>query len=162
MPFHALVDTQPFAKLRWRRAVVLSGGVGAVELIGGAGSVEMIEGLSDTALFKQKLARLVIIGDAGLLHQHAYGAVGDLVVDEQDIDHLVVFHPAQLDHGGRADHVEEHLLRGATLHTRAAGNEFRAGEDLYGKVRGGGDGRAGIADDTTCGNGVPAATLKRR
>jgi len=47
MPFHALADTQPFAKPALCPDIAYQ-----AMLSGGVGAVEMIEGFFDTALFK--------------------------------------------------------------------------------------------------------------
>src|ERR1700744_6111503 len=143
----------PMTTIGWLRRFM-------VRLCSGVAGFEVVEGFSDAAVVEQQGAGRCVIGDDGLFHEHAYGAVRDLVIDEQDIDHLVVFHVAQLYHGGGADHIEEHLLRGAAFHAGAAGDEFRSGEDFDSIVRDGGDGRSRVADDTAGEDAVMAAGLK--
>ena len=72
--------------------------------------------------------------EMALLQSRDYSMGLSAVVGELHVDHAVAFHPAQNDHGRGGDHVEDEFLCGATLHTGAAGDEFRTDDHFDGMV----------------------------
>ena len=86
--------------------------------------------------------------------QEAVPVVEKSSIDEFYMDHFVVFHTAELDHGCGADHIKNHFLGSGTFHSGAAGNEFRSGDYFYRKNRLSGNWRGWITDNATCSDAV--------
>ena len=95
----------------------------------------MVEGLFHASVFQELFFRDFIIINIAHFHHHLYGAIGDFIIDKTHMHHPVVHYAAEPDHRGGADHVEDHFLCRAALHSRTAGDEFGAGDDFHRNVR---------------------------
>ena len=83
----------------------------------------------DVAEFFQQFISLILI-DFQFVHQHFCSAINELVVAQLHVNHLVVFHPAQLYHHSGGNHIQHQLLRSACFHACTSGHKFRTYNNL--------------------------------